>query len=91
MQGTVVSLSTCYRGAVYFALLQQVPCGLLCVLLLDGGRTARVCGIAVLGFWAAAAVVMARRPESPRRSDLVFLRWGFFPLLAWTLLVARLV
>lgn len=91
MQGTAVSLSSRYRGAVYLALLQQVPCGLLCLLLLDGGRTARVCGIAVLGFWAAAAVIMVSRPESPKWSDLVFLRWGFFPLLALTVLVARLV
>ena len=35
-----------YRAPVMFALLLQIPIALLCMLLLDGGETARVCGIA---------------------------------------------
>ncbi|QEH39196.1 hypothetical protein OJF2_78080 [Aquisphaera giovannonii] len=89
MQGTVLPLSDDYRGAVYVALLQQVPCALLCSLMLDGGRLARVCGIAVLGFWVAAALIMARRPTAPGRWDRPFLRWGFLPVLATTIALSR--
>jgi hypothetical protein len=90
MRSTVLPLSDSYRGAIHFALLQQVPCALLCLLLLDGGRTAKVCGVAMLGFWAAAAIIMARRPSSPGPGDITFLRWGFLPLFALALALAQL-
>jgi hypothetical protein len=89
MKGTALPLSPRYRNAVYVTLSQQVPCALVCLLLLDGGRMAKVCGVAMLGFWAAAALVMARRVNAPAPWDLAFLRWGFLPLLAITALLAR--
>jgi hypothetical protein len=58
--------------------------------MLDGGRMAKVCGVAMIGFWAAAALIMARRPNSPRPSDIGFLRWGFVPLFALAVGVAQL-
>jgi hypothetical protein len=90
MRSTVLPLSSLYREAVFFTLRQQVPCALLCLLLLDGGRMAKVCGIAMLGFWSAAALIMARRPRSPGAHDVLFLRWGFLPLFALTASVAQL-
>ena len=90
MRSTVLSLPPLYREAVFFTLRQQVPCALLCLLTLDGGRMAKVCGIAMLGFWSAAALVMARRPRSPGAHDLTALRWGFLPLFVLTALLAHL-
>lgn len=72
--------SSPYRAALRAALFQQVPCALLSVLMLDGGRTARACGVALLGFWAMAALLIARRPAGPRPGDLAALRWGFAPI-----------
>ncbi|GIW88127.1 MAG: hypothetical protein KatS3mg108_2451 [Isosphaeraceae bacterium] len=90
MRSTVLPFSDTYREAIHFALLQQVPCALLCLLLLDGGRMAKVCGVAVLAFWAAAALIMARRPNSPGPGDIAFLRWGFLPLFALVVVLAQL-
>jgi hypothetical protein len=90
MRSTVLPLSDSYRRAINFALFQQVPCALLCLLMLDGGRMAKVCGVVMLGFWAAAALIMARRPNSPGPLDIAFLRWGFLPLFALAVALAQL-
>ncbi len=47
-------------------------------------------GVAVLAFWAAAALIMARRPNSPGPGDIAFLRWGFLPLFALVAVLAQL-
>jgi hypothetical protein len=80
MQSTVLPVTDRYREAIAFTLIQQVPCALLSMLMLDGGVMARICGITILGFWAHVALMMIRRPLFPRSSDIMFLRWGFFPL-----------
>ena len=87
---TVLPLSDSDRRAIHFALLQQVPCALVCLLLLDGGRLAKVCGVAMLGFWAAAVLIMARRSNSPAPSDIAYLRLGFWPLFALAVGMAQL-
>ncbi len=81
MQSTILPLSSRYDEAVYFSLLrQQIPWAILNMLLLDGGRMAWICGVTMLGFWAAVALIMVRRPLSPSSFDIMFLRWGFLPL-----------
>ncbi len=81
-----------FRPAFRFALLQQIPFVILCLLMLDFGWLAKLCGIAMLGFWIVAFTIMARRPMLPTQSYIVFIRWGFFPIVAATCLLAlRLV
>lgn len=70
-----------YKSDVVFALGVQLVVGLFAMLLLDGGRMARVVGVAVLAFWLATALVMTRRPHSPTSFDLAWIRWGFWPVL----------
>jgi hypothetical protein len=77
-----------YRRAVRVALCVQIPAALVCLLLLDGGRTAQICGIAMLGFWLVAAAVAAHRPWTPSAADLWFWRWGFIPCFVLALLLA---
>ena len=89
MQSTTLPLSSLYREAVYFTLRQQVPFALLCLLLLDGGRPAKVCGIAMLGFWVGAVMIISHRPTSPNPGDLAFLRWGFWPTFALAIILAK--
>jgi hypothetical protein len=43
-----------YDRALRVALRLQIPIALASMLVLDLGRTARVCGVAMLGFWLAA-------------------------------------
>ena len=54
----------------------------LCLLMLDGGQLARVCGIALLAFWIVAAEIALRCPWLPTRGDLWYCRWRFVPCLA---------
>lgn len=80
MRGLVLNVSTAYRDAIRISLIQQVPCALLCLLLLDGGRTARICAASMLGYWVGVALVMVRRANDPSRLDLAVIRWGYVPL-----------
>ena len=71
------------RSAVFFSLLAvQAPCALLALLVLDGGRTARICAVAIFAFWAfVACMLTARRgPIQPRH--ILFIRWGFLLVMA---------
>jgi hypothetical protein len=90
MAHTVLPLSDLYREAIRVGLRQQVPCAILCLLMLDGGRMARVCGVTMLGFWAGTALIMARRPLAPDGRDHLFIRWGFLPLLIMAAIWANL-
>ena len=45
------------------------------------GTTARVCGIALVAFWVGVAVLIWRRPQSPTRTDIELVRFGYLPLM----------
>jgi hypothetical protein len=79
MPATQIVLAPEYRTATQTALALQIPIAVLCLLMLDGGQLARVCGIAMLGFWIVAAEIAVRRPWSPTKTDLWYWRWGFVP------------
>lgn len=69
-----------YMDAIWLTFIQQMPCLIICVLLLDGGGTLRVCLIATLGFWLFAMLCLIRSQRDHEVFGLWFLRWGFFPL-----------
>ncbi len=46
-------ISPSYRKPIFEAVALQVLVGLLSGLILDGGDTTRICGIALVGFGAA--------------------------------------
>ncbi len=79
---TALPLSPDYRSAVKVALLLQVLATLFLLMLLDGGTLAKAGGAAMLGFWVGVAVIMLRRPNAPRAMDLLYVRWGYLPMLA---------
>jgi hypothetical protein len=60
-------------------------------LLLDGGVTFQINMMAWAGFWGGVFVVLCRRPGSPTRFDLWFLRWGYLPLTLAAQYLARWV
>ena len=72
-------ISPNYRKPVFEAVGLQVLLGFLSMLILDGGTTARICGIALIAFWGGAAVLIWRRPQAPTRTDLKLLRFGYLP------------
>ena len=78
---TTLPLSPAYRRPVWTAVLLQALTLLVSALLLDGGLMARICGCAMAAFWAGATSVTWRRPMHPTRLDLLYVRWGYLPLL----------
>jgi hypothetical protein len=74
-------ISSRYRRPVFEAVGLQVVLGILSLLILDGGATARICGIALVAFWGGAAVLIWRKPRSPTRTDIQLLRFGYLPLV----------
>lgn len=78
---TVLPLAPAYRDAVKVALALQVPVALLLVLMLDGGVAAKIGGGVMAGFWIGAAAIMVRRPKEPKPLDLLYVKWGYAPLL----------
>ena len=71
-----------YIAALKLALLQQIPSLVICALLLDFGKTLRLCLIAVLGFGLFAMLCLSRGHRHHDPAGLMFLRWGFFPRFA---------
>jgi len=76
----VLPISPSYRKPIFDAVGLQVVLGFLSLLVLDGGTTARICGIALVAFWGGAVVLIWRRPLSPTKTDLMLIRFGYLPL-----------
>lgn len=74
-------ISPSYRKPIFEAVGLQVLLGFLSLLILDGGTTARICGIALVAFWGGATVLILRRPQLPSRRDIELLRFGYLPLV----------
>ncbi len=70
--------------------MQQVVLAVLAVLILDMGEAARGMGAVMIGYWTGIVIILIRRPLSPTKGDLFFVRWGC-SLLATTLVFAYLV
>jgi len=81
-------LAPAYDRAVKHSLLLQLITTILLLLLLDGGQLARAGAAAMLAFWIGVAIVMLRRPQTPRPLDLLYVRWGYLPFLAIAIAVA---
>ena len=79
-----------YQHAFKQAVIPQVIVFVLTALNLDFGRSFRVCAIAALGYWATVAMIMWRRQQSPTRSDLIFVRYGFWFLILLTWIAAAI-
>lgn len=77
----LLPISPSYRKPVFEALVLQAVLGLLSLMILDGGTTARICGIALVAFWGGATVLIWRRPHSPAKMDIELLRFGYLPLV----------
>ncbi len=78
---TALPLSPAYREAVKVSLILQAAVFAL-VATIEDWDLPRVVACSMIGFWLGVAVIMTRRPRTPGRLDLFFIRWGFVPMLA---------
>ena len=84
-------ISLAYRKPIFEALVLQGIVAVLSLMILDGGTTARICGIALLGFWGGTAVLILRRPIAPTTFDLAFVRFGYLPVVLLAILLVHFV
>jgi hypothetical protein len=89
MDGDQEILSPKYRDAARASLWLQVPLGVISILMLDGGGTAKVFAVTLAGFWLSAFLLAFRRAFSPTTTDLMFWRWGFLPCFVLAHFVAQ--
>jgi hypothetical protein len=82
-----LAIAPAYDQQIWFSVKQQVVLAILAALVMDDGQTARGMAAVVIGYWIGTVVILVRRPFSPSRGDLLFVRWGC-ALMAATLLAA---
>ena len=77
-----IALSAQYESALKRTAVEHVGVIVLAALVLDHGLTLRACLLATAIFWMLTGIVLARRPDCPRPSDVTFVSWGL-PVLAF--------
>ena len=69
-----------YDRAIFFSIIVQVIVSPPTVVLLGGGAAALGMVAILAGYWIVAAIIILRRPLSPSKGDVAFVRWGFLLL-----------
>jgi hypothetical protein len=82
-----LAIAPAYDRQIWFSVAQQVVLAILAGLVLDQGQTARVMAAVIIGYWIGVVTILVRRPFSPSKGDLLFVRWGC-AFMAATLLAA---
>lgn len=75
-----------YSQAIIFAGGQQVVVLVLAALILDSGRTLRLCMVAATGFWVCTLALMLWQRQ-PSGLAVFVVKWGFWVALVVTAVV----
>ena len=86
-----LALAPAYRSALRWGIGFQAVGSVLTSLLLDHGRQAQLFLAALVGHWVGIGLIMWRRPQSPSKWDLLFVRYGILLLWGFAALVALLL
>lgn len=78
------------REAFVVAVVHQIVLLPLAALLLDGGAVLRRVVVASVAFWCFVLALLIRRRDRPTTWDVVFVKYGIWPLLAVTIVVAKI-
>jgi hypothetical protein len=70
-----------YKQPLSFATIASFFLWAFCGLSLDMGQRETGCDIALIGFWAGVILILLRRPHSPTRVDLFYIRFAVIPLV----------
>jgi hypothetical protein len=68
-----------FRNTINFAVAQQIIILVMTSLILDGGDSFRICGVAALAFWAGVGTIRFRR-QIPTKGDIIFIKGVYLPL-----------
>lgn len=70
-----------YGRAIVLAVAQHAVVLALATLILDGGRSLRVCAIAAGLSWGCTLLIMLRHPKQPTGVDLAIVKYSFWFVL----------
>lgn len=84
-------ISPKYDSAIYETVALQILFGLLAYMILDGGGIAQICGIALIAFWGGTTVLIWRRPQSPTKTDIQLIRFGYLPVIVLAFFLTGLI
>jgi hypothetical protein len=90
VKSTKPIISAEYHRPVKVAIAVQLSICLASLFMLDLGVFARACGYAMLATWLGVGLIWMRRPFSPKPPDLLFIKYGFLPVLILALIFAEL-
>jgi hypothetical protein len=88
---TRMTISKDYKRPVVTNAVAQGIVLLLGCMVLDGGFFLAASIIAVAAYWAGFVIVVARRPASPTKGDLIWASAGFAIAFALTFALGPLV
>lgn len=80
-----------YWSALKTGVVLQLVICVLTLLLLDMGRAFGFFRVALIAHWMGIIVIMGRRPTSPTKVDILFIRWGILPLFLLSVWLGPLV
>ena len=75
-------ISRDYKSPIRDALVVSISLLIFSGLLLDMGITSWLFSRAFVVLWATTAVIVIRRPKTPTKIDVFFIRWGFLLIVA---------
>lgn len=73
-----------YKDAAKFSLVYQLILLLFTGMILDGGRCSGYVTMAMIAFWGSVIVLIIRNPKNPKPVDIVYIKFGFIPVLIIT-------
>ena len=79
------------REAFWVGVAQQLFFLVFSALLLDTGIVHRRVLVALIGAWCFVLILLIRRRNSPTKGDLLFLKYGIWPLVLIACVLAELI
>ncbi|MBU8902309.1 MAG: hypothetical protein KOO69_06185 [Victivallales bacterium] len=78
-----------YKKAIFFSLAYQMVLLLFSAMILDGGQCGQYMLVSMAGFWVSVIVLIIRKPWSPSKKDIFYIKWGFFLILFFVPLIMK--
>jgi hypothetical protein len=81
-RGFAMLLRDPYARPLMQAVLLQFGLVFFSAMILDGGVCLQACCYSSAAFWLGTLLLLIRRPRSPTRGDLAFIRWALPAVVA---------
>ena len=79
------------RTAFHWSIVQQGILVLLAALVLDGGIIFQRVLVAMIAFWCFVLVLLIRRRTQPTSGDILFIKFGFWPLIVIAVVITTVL